>query len=119
MQESDTLRDELTRRGLRFNMLRESFEAHERSIQQMVSDLTEAGIEVDIIKAPELVGAEPVRDRGRLQRHGRVAGQRIVRHQPGAEHRRDQDQHQQAERGERSTAETGRGRSDDRKHAAD
>ena len=47
--------------------------------------------------AAQLIGAEPVRRRRRLQRRGGVAGQRIVGHDVGAEDRGEQDDDQQAE----------------------
>ena len=47
--------------------------------------------------AAELVGAEPVPARGRLERCRRVAGQRIVRHDVGTEQRAERDQDEQAE----------------------
>ena len=48
--------------------------------------------------AAELIGAEPVGRRWRLERHRRVAGQRIVRHDVGSEGRGEHDQREQAER---------------------
>ena len=47
--------------------------------------------------APELVGAEPVRGRGRLQRLRGVAGERIVGDDIRPDQGRQHDQHEQAE----------------------
>ena len=48
--------------------------------------------------AAELIGAEPVRARGRLERHRGVAGERIVGNDVRPEQSREHDQHEQAER---------------------
>ncbi|MGY3463878.1 hypothetical protein ACVW0I_000749 [Bradyrhizobium sp. LM6.11] len=47
--------------------------------------------------AAQLVGAEPVRGRGRLQRRGGVGRQRVIRHHIGTEDRGKQDHDQQRE----------------------
>ena len=47
--------------------------------------------------AAELIGAEQMCERRRLERRRGVAGERIVRHDPRPDQRGDQDQHEQAE----------------------
>jgi NAD+ kinase len=48
------IKEELLRRGLRFSMLHESYEAHQRSVEVMKTDLKSAGVDCEVIKTADL-----------------------------------------------------------------
>eukprot|EP00941_MAST-03F_sp_MAST-3F-sp1_P000586 g586.t1 len=55
------LREELARRGLRYSLLHESYEAHQRSLTVMQSDLEKAGVECRVVRTSDLT-QEDVKD---------------------------------------------------------